>query len=221
MPDEPANLKVAARSSSIDLQEGSPTCKPVLGWTGTACPSTCRGPSARADSPSPSPRVSGKCLFYSVSRVQLGRPSGLAGYVQRWHRQPEVLPQIDQVDTRSQRHSGMSQSCFLVSELGVIECQVHPSSTKIVFRTITIGAVSEVRRRFLFVLSQYRLDQLVVLTDRFDHFPRRRAHIPFFTRLRRRTSPSQSSRAGPLRQVQKVAARSRSHGKMSSPCELD
>ena len=32
------------------------------------------------------------------------RPSGLAGYVQRWHRQPEVLPQIDQIDTRSQRH---------------------------------------------------------------------------------------------------------------------
>ena len=26
---------------------------------------------------------------------------------------------------------------------------------------------------------EYRLDQLVVLTDRFDHFPRRHAHIPF------------------------------------------
>ena len=45
--------------------------------------------------------------------------------------------------------------------------------------------------------------------------------FPFFTRLRRRTSPSQSSRAGAPGQVQKVAARSSSHGKMSSPCELD
>ena len=57
-----------SRSSSArragQLEEGSPagrarrTCKKaanvqVHGWTGTACPSTCRGPSARADSHSP------------------------------------------------------------------------------------------------------------------------------------------------------------------------
>ena len=68
-------------------------------------------------------------VLLSVTRTAR-RPSGLAGYEQRWHRQPEVLPQIDQVDTRSQKHSGMSHSCFLVSELGFIESQVHPSSTK-------------------------------------------------------------------------------------------
>ena len=72
-------------------------------------------------------------VLLSVTRTAR-RPSGLAGYVHRWHRQPEVLPQIDQVDTRSQRHSGMSHSCFLVSELGFIECQVHPSSTKNSFK---------------------------------------------------------------------------------------
>ena len=65
-------------------------------------------------------------VLLSVTRTAR-RPSGLAGCVQRWHRQPEVFPQTDQMDTRSQRHSGMSHSCFLVSELGFIECEVHPS----------------------------------------------------------------------------------------------
>ena len=68
-------------------------------------------------------------VLLSVTRTAR-RPSGLAGCVQRWHRQPEVFPQIDQMDTRSQKHSGRSHSCFLVSEPGFIECQVHPSSTK-------------------------------------------------------------------------------------------
>ena len=159
-------------------------------------------------------------VLLSVTRTAR-RPSGLAGYVQRWHRQPEVLPQIDQMDTRSQRHSGVSHSRFLVPELGVIECQVPSSSTKIVFKTITIGAVSEVKRTFLFVpLStglinwSFSLTGLTTFQDAVHTFP-------FFTRLRRRTSPSQSSRAGPPGQVQKVAARSSSHGQISSPCELD
>ena len=75
-------------------------------------------------------------VLLSVTRTAR-RPSGQAGCVQRWHRQPEEFPQIDQMDTRSQRHSGMSHSCFLVPELGFIECQVHPSSTKNSFQDDT------------------------------------------------------------------------------------
>ena len=119
MPDEPANLKVAARSSSIDLQEGSELASQFS--DGLALP--------RRTHPALSVRNKQVLVLLSVTRTTF-RPTGLAGHVQRWHRQPEVLPQTDQMDTRSQRHSGMSHSCVLVSELGFIECQVHPGSTK-------------------------------------------------------------------------------------------
>ena len=119
MPDEPANLKVAARSSSMDLQEGRQLASQFT--DGLALPGRTH--------PALSVSFRQVLVLLSVTRTAR-RPSGLVGYVHRWHRQPEVLPQIDQMDTRSQRHSGMSHSCFLVSELGFIECQVHPSSTK-------------------------------------------------------------------------------------------
>ena len=59
-------------------------------------------------------------VLLSVTRTAR-RPSGLAGCGQRWHRQPEVLPQIDLMDTRSQRHSGTSHSCFLFRTPGPSE----------------------------------------------------------------------------------------------------
>ena len=129
MPDEPANLKVAARSSSMDLQEGGQLASQFSDGLALL---------VRRRAGVPPPGLTHPGLFASFWQVLVllsvtrtaRRPSGLAGYEQRWHRQPEVLPQIDQVDTRSQKHSGMSHSCFLVSELGFIESQVHPGSTK-------------------------------------------------------------------------------------------
>ena len=130
MPDEPANLKkVAARSSSRDLQGGGQLASQFT--DGLALPVHRRAgvPLPWRTHPALSVSFRQVLVLLSVTRTAR-RPSGLAGYVQRWHRQPEVLPQIDQMDSRSQRHSGMSHSCFLVSELGFMECQVHPSSTK-------------------------------------------------------------------------------------------
>ena len=180
---------------------------------GTACPSV---PPPWRIHPALSVSFRQVLVLRSVTRTAR-RPSRLAGYVQRWHRQPEVLPLIDQVDTRSQKHSGMSHSCFP----GSWSVRSIRDRLKIVLRTITILAVFEVKRIFLFVpLStglinwSFSLTGLTTFQDAMHTFP-------FVTRLRRRTSPSQSSRAGPLRQVQKIAARSSSHGKISSPCELD
>ena len=116
-------LEEGRRQVAISLQGGGQLASSRMG---TACPSV--PPLGRTH---PALSVSFRQVLVLLSVTRTGRrPSGLAGYVQRWHRQPEVLPQIDQVDTRSQRHSGMSHSCFLVSELGFVDCQVHPSSTK-------------------------------------------------------------------------------------------
>ena len=62
-----------------------------------------------------------------------------------------------------------------------------------------------------------RLHQLVFSFKGLTAFHDAMHTFPFFTRLRRRTSPSQFNSG----QVQKVAARSSSHGRISSPCELD
>ena len=211
MPHEPANLKKVARSSSMDSQEGGQRESQITDGLALLVHRRAGVPPPWRTHPGLSVSFRQVRVFLSVTRTAC-RPSGLAGYVQRWHRQPEVLPQIDQVATRSQKHSGMRHSCFLVSELGSIRARL-----KIVFRMITIGAVSEVKRIFLFVpLSiglinwSFSLTGLTTFQDALHTFP-------FFTRLRMRTSPSQR----PFRQVQKVAARSSSHGKMSSPCKPD
>ena len=130
MPDEPANLKkVAGRSSSMDLQEGGQLASQFTEGLALPVHRLAGVPPPWRTHPALSVSFRQMLVLLSVTRTAR-RPSGLAGCVQRWHRQPEVLPQIDQMDTRSQRHSGMSHSCFVVSELGFIECQVHPSSTK-------------------------------------------------------------------------------------------
>ena len=60
------------------LARRRPTCKPVHGWTGTACPSTCWGPSARADSPRPlceflASACFTQCHAYSSQAFRSGR----------------------------------------------------------------------------------------------------------------------------------------------------
>ena len=60
------------------LARRRPTCKPDHGWTGTACPSTCRGPSSLADSPSPLCEFQASACFnlchaYSSQALRSGR----------------------------------------------------------------------------------------------------------------------------------------------------
>ena len=129
MPDEPANFEGGRRQVELDgLARRRPTCKFTEGLALLVHRRAGVPPPGRTH-PALSVSFRQVLVLLSVTRTAR-RPSGLAGCGQRWHRQPEVFPQIDLMDTRSQRHSGMSHCCFLVPELGITECQVHPSSTK-------------------------------------------------------------------------------------------